>query len=100
MVKDTSLIYGPIFVVAIIKDLLESVKLAKQLYNHDLEKKKRKKKKIAEAEKLQVPAKKDEEKVQQELQQLHSKVRQVSDGLAVADDLVKECNDELKNCLL
>ena len=95
MVKDTSLIYGPIFVVAIIKDLLESVKLAKQWYNHDLEKKK-----IAEAEKLQVPAKKDEEKVQQELQQLHSKVRQVSDGLAVADDLVKECNDELKNCLL
>ena len=100
MVKDTSLIYGPIFVVAIIKDLLESVKLAKQWYNHDLEKKKKKKKKIAEAEKLQVPAKKDEEKVQQELQQLHSKVRQVSDGLAVADDLVKECNDELKNCLL
>ena len=43
--KDTSLIYGPIFVVAIIKDLLESVKLAKQWYNHDLEKKKKKKKK-------------------------------------------------------
>ena len=50
-------------------------------------------------------AKKDEEKeskdkVQQELQELHSKVRQISDGLAVADDIVKEGNNELKNCLL
>ena len=49
--------------------------------------------------------KKDEEKeikekVQQELQELNSKVRQISDGLAVADDIVKEGNDELKNCLL
>ena len=80
---------------------MESVKLVKQQYNHDLANKKLKE---AEAEKLQMLAKKDEEKeikekVQQELQELHSKVCQISDGLAVAEDIVKEGNDELKNCL-
>ena len=75
---------------------MESVKLVKQQHNLDLANKKLKE---AEAEKLQMLAKKDEEKVQQELQELHSKVCQISDGLAVADDIVKEGNDELKNCL-
>ena len=47
-------------------------------------------------------AKKDKEKgikekVQQKLQELHSKIWQISDDLAVADDIEKEGNDELKN---
>ena len=79
---------------------MESVKLAKQRYNHDLEIKR--KLEEVEAEKLQMVAKKDKEKgikekVQQKLQELHSKIWQISDDLAVADDIEKECNDELKN---
>ena len=102
MVKDTILNHGSIFDVPITNDLLESVKLAKQLYKHDLENKR--KLKEAKTEKLQMLAKKYEEKeitekVQQVPQELHSKVRQTSDALPVADDIVKEGNDELKNCL-
>ena len=90
----------PYFDVPITKGLLESVKLDKQRYNQN----KRKLKEV-EVEQLQMLAKMDKEKeikekVQQELQELHSKVRQISDGLAVADYVVKEGNDELKNCLL
>ena len=101
--KDTILNHGSIFDAPINKGPLESVKLAKQRYNHDLENKR--KLKEAEAEKLQMLAKKDEgkeilKKVQQELQELHSKVCQISDGLTVFDDKVKEGNDKLKNCLL
>ena len=85
------------------KGLLESVKLAEQRHNHNLEKKR--KLKEAEAEKLQVLAKKDEEKevkvkLRQELHELHSKVLQISDGPAVANDIVMEGNGELKNCPL
>ena len=79
---------------------MESVKLAKQRYNHDLEIKR--KLEEVEAEKLQMVGKKDKEKgikekVQQKLQELHSKIWQISDDLAVADDIEKEGNDELKN---
>ena len=49
---------------------------------------------------MQILAKKDEEKVQQELQEIYFKVHQISDGVAVADDIVKEGNDKLKNFIL
>ena len=56
MVKNTILSHGSIFDVLISKDLLESVKLAKERYNHDFENKR--KLKEADAEKLHMLAKK------------------------------------------
>ena len=103
MVKDTILSHGSIFDVPITKGLLESVKLDKQQYSHDLENKR--KLKEAEVKQLQMLTEKNKEKeikekVQQELQELNSEVRQISDSLAVADDIVKEGNDKLNTCLL
>ena len=54
MVKDTILSHGSIFDVPITKGLLETVKLAKQWYNHDIENKR--KLKETKAEKLQMLA--------------------------------------------
>ena len=55
MAKDTALSHGSIFDYSITKGTLESVKLAKQRYNHNLEN--NRKLKEAEAEKLQMLAK-------------------------------------------
>ena len=71
MVKDTILSHGSIFDVPITKGLLESVKLAKQRYNHDLENKR--KLKEAQTEKLQMVAKKEKAKELSEEQQVITK---------------------------
>jgi len=41
-----------------------------------------------------------EKKSQDELAEIKLKLQQITDGLNVADDIVKEGNDELKQCLL
>ena len=38
-------------------------------------------------------------KSQDELAEIKSKLQQITDGLTVANDIVKEGNDELKECL-
>lgn len=101
-VKDTILSYGSIFDVPITKDLLDSVKHSKQRYDADLEYKR--KLKEAEAEKfaaLKQKGEEDQQKLvqQKELQEIKSKLQQISDGLSVADEILKEGNDELKQSL-
>ena len=101
-VKDTILNYGSIFDVPITKGLLDSVKLSKQRYDADLENKR--KLREAEAEKLEIlkqKSKEDQQKVvkHQELQEIKAKLQQISDGLSVADEILKEGNDALKQSL-
>ena len=103
IVKDTILKFGSIFFVPITRSLLDSVKLAKQRYDAYLENKR----KLKEAEKESM-RKQEEKKEQQEEKkkgqdenaEIKSKLQQVSNGLTVADDIAKEGNDELKQCLL
>ena len=103
LTKDTILQYSSVLDIPITKRLLRSVSLARQRYESDLEVKR----KLKEAEEKAKELKTLNEKVSQEKalmeeeeRRIVSAIEQVNDGFVVADELVCEGNQELKNCLL
>jgi len=75
---------------------MDSVKLAKKCYDAYLENKKK-----AEEEKLWMLERNNEQeevenKSQDELTEIKSKLQQITDGLNVADDIVKQGNEWVK----
>ena len=98
-VKDALLQYSSILDIPITRSLLDNVKDARRQYVADLESaKKIEQEEEARKKKLEAQNKVEAEK-SQELSVVRASLQQLQSSLAVADDSVKEGNDQLKQLL-
>ena len=98
-VKDALLQYSSILDIPITRSLLDNVKDARRRYVADLESaKKIEQEEEARKKKLEAQNKVEAEK-SQELSVVRASLHQLQNSLAVADDSVKEGNDQLKQLL-
>ena len=96
-VKDAILKHSSILDIPITRSLLDNVKDSRKRYMTDLEAQKAIEKE--EEAKRKLEAKKDESMKSQEISVLTASLEQLQNSLTVADDSVKEDNEQLKQLL-
>ena len=97
-VKDVILEHSSLLDIPITRSLLHNVKDSRKQYMTDLEAQKAIEKE-EEAKRKELEAKKDESMKSQEISVLTASLEQLQNSLTVADDSVKEDNEQLKQLL-